>query len=457
MAKQLPPQPNLDHLRKQAKDLKRSEGSTLSDAQHRIATDYGFDSWPKLVHHVEQLTARSFTRDQLLERFKAARKHRRPLHQARSLLLADPLLPQADLLAACVGVDPESIKRHLADTSVTDEHLVELMFSPLAKVDPEKTETCAKLLLDAGANPNAALKEAEPLSVLYAAISLPNLELAKDLLARGADPNDNESLYHSCENEGIEFTRVLLNNGAKIPGSNALNRMSDWEKPEGIRLLLESGGDPNADGTLAHAINRGRSVAYLKILLEFGANPDRSSIHGVSARQLAYQRGYPLDLFEGSFAPTEIDNAVRRAYLGEPQPPENSVAPISHAAAWALTHAASNNEIEIVRSLLEAGLKDAPVGYSKETALHQAAWAGHSEVIKLLVEYGGDLAFPDRMYNAIPIQWAMFSSQTADHDRHPEAVRTMIALGSPPPVALFGSDEVVEILLDAYPELEEKE
>ncbi len=458
MAKQLPHQPNLDHLRKQAKDLKRSEpGITLATAQHRIANEYGFDSWPKLVHHIEELTLKALNRDQLLARFKAARSHRRPLHEARTLLQADPSLPQADLLAACVGIDPEAIQKHLPDTEVKDEHLIELLFSPLAKVDPNTTLACARLLLEAGANPNAALKDSEPLSVLYAAVSLPSLDLVKELLARGADPNDNESLYHSCENDGIEFTRVLLDNGARIPGSNSLNRTSDWEKPDGIRLLLERGGDPNADGTLAHAINRGRSVEYLKILLEFGANPDRSSIHGVSARQLAYQRGYPLDLFPGDFNPTETDKIVRKAYLGEPQSESASVASISHAASWALSHAASNNEVAIVRSLLEAGLKDSPVGYSKETALHQAAWAGCSDVIRVLVEFGGDLGFPDRSYHAIPIQWAMFSSQTANHNRHPDAVRTMIELGSPPPVALFGSDEVVEVLLDAFPDLEQKE
>lgn len=457
MAKQLPNQPNLDHLRKQAKDLKRTEPNlTLAQVQHRLATEYGFDSWSKLVHFIEERALTDLDRTQRVARFKAARKHRRPLHEARTLLRADPTLPTEDLLAACVGVDSASIAKHLQNTPVADEHIIELLFSPLAKAHPMEALECAKLLLQTGANPNAALKDAEPLSVLYAAVSLPSLELVKELLAKGADPNDNESLYHSCENDGIEFTRVLLDNGARIPGSNALNRMSDWEKPAGIRLLLERGGDPNADGTLAHAINRGRSTDYLKILLEFGADPDRSAIHGVSARQLAYQRGYPLDLFAGSYNPSDVDKAVRRAYLGEPQQEGNSVTPISHAAAWALNHAASNNEVAIVRSLLEAGLKDSPVGYAKETALHQAAWAGHSDAIRVLVEFGGDLGFPDRSYNAIPIQWAMFSSQTADHDRHPKAVRTMIELGSPPPVALFGSDEVVEVLLDAFPDLEER-
>lgn len=54
----LPARPSLDQLRKQAKErleaLRASNASvSLSDAQLAIARDYGFDSWPKLVHHVE--------------------------------------------------------------------------------------------------------------------------------------------------------------------------------------------------------------------------------------------------------------------------------------------------------------------------------------------------------------------------------------------------------------------
>jgi hypothetical protein len=56
----LPDRPSLEQLRKQAKERLRTlrgEGSTavLGDAQLALAREYGFDSWPKLVHHVERL------------------------------------------------------------------------------------------------------------------------------------------------------------------------------------------------------------------------------------------------------------------------------------------------------------------------------------------------------------------------------------------------------------------
>lgn len=55
---QLPPRPSLEQLRKQAKerlaDLRRSRpGARLADAQFALARELGFESWPRLVAHVE--------------------------------------------------------------------------------------------------------------------------------------------------------------------------------------------------------------------------------------------------------------------------------------------------------------------------------------------------------------------------------------------------------------------
>jgi hypothetical protein len=71
----LPARPSLQQLRKQAKDLLRLrrlgdaaaldrfrtvsphlvDPPTLSDAQLVLAREYGFESWPKLVRHVETI------------------------------------------------------------------------------------------------------------------------------------------------------------------------------------------------------------------------------------------------------------------------------------------------------------------------------------------------------------------------------------------------------------------
>src|SRR5262245_19629373 len=60
MSRQLPPQSNLEYLKKQAKELlrdmrQRDPACKLAAAQRAIAREYGFTSWPKLKAHVESL------------------------------------------------------------------------------------------------------------------------------------------------------------------------------------------------------------------------------------------------------------------------------------------------------------------------------------------------------------------------------------------------------------------
>lgn len=67
----LPARPSLEQLRKQAKErltaMRASDpDATLADAQLALAREYGFESWPKLVHHIESL--QSTERLQLFER-----------------------------------------------------------------------------------------------------------------------------------------------------------------------------------------------------------------------------------------------------------------------------------------------------------------------------------------------------------------------------------------------------
>jgi hypothetical protein len=60
VSQQLPSRPSLAHLKKQAKTLldqlrRTNPDCTLVAAQHALARDYGFDSWPQLKRHVELL------------------------------------------------------------------------------------------------------------------------------------------------------------------------------------------------------------------------------------------------------------------------------------------------------------------------------------------------------------------------------------------------------------------
>src|SRR5436305_14468286 len=55
-SRSLPEKPDLRHLKDQAKKLvRRGDAASLNNAQHRLAQEYGFASWPKLKAHVESL------------------------------------------------------------------------------------------------------------------------------------------------------------------------------------------------------------------------------------------------------------------------------------------------------------------------------------------------------------------------------------------------------------------
>src|SRR5580698_2169614 len=57
MSRQLPKRPNLEHLKKQAKELLRGmRQGKLADAQQALANEYGFGTWANLKAHVEELT-----------------------------------------------------------------------------------------------------------------------------------------------------------------------------------------------------------------------------------------------------------------------------------------------------------------------------------------------------------------------------------------------------------------
>jgi len=60
MSRVLPAKPNLEFLKNEAKDLlqalrQESPSVKLADALHRLARDYGFQTWPALKEHVESL------------------------------------------------------------------------------------------------------------------------------------------------------------------------------------------------------------------------------------------------------------------------------------------------------------------------------------------------------------------------------------------------------------------
>ncbi|MCK1639704.1 hypothetical protein IVA95_19445 [Bradyrhizobium sp. 157] len=312
---------NLDHLKKQAKELIRLYRSRdpaamarfrhtlpaaagrsdadiasldlrLHDAQSCIAREHGFASWPDLKRYVDVQTA---VRNERAARVRywaqllysgdvSGTINRANPRVALRILTDDPELVDGDPHLACTIGDESALRRATqADPAWVNGSggplrlppLFAVAHSSLLRVEEfrERLHRCAQLLIAAGADANQhiysrwppgslnAPDQRYPLSTLYgAAGSNHDPTMTKLLLEAGADPNDGESLYHSLGNPAC--TRLLLEHGARIAESNAIYRAIDLEDDSALRLLLQHGGDPNEPARNKPLTNWGSPLAW---------------------------------------------------------------------------------------------------------------------------------------------------------------------------------------------------
>jgi hypothetical protein len=300
----LPNRLNLDHLKKQAKELIRlyrsrdqaamarlrstlpattglsnedlsSRGLRLHDAQSCIAREHGFASWPDLKRYVEvqavaqkERVVRVLHWAQLLYSGDVSGTVNRANPRVALRILADdPELVAGNPYLACAIGDERALQQaiqadpawvNLSGGPLRLPPLFAVAHSSLLRVEEfrERLHRSAELLIADGADvnqhihsrwPPGSLSEPDqryPLSTLYgAAGSNHDSALTKLLLKAGANPNDGESLYHSLENPAC--TRLLLEHGARIAESNAIYRSIDLDDDSALKLLLQHGGDPN--------------------------------------------------------------------------------------------------------------------------------------------------------------------------------------------------------------------
>lgn len=177
--------------------------------------------------------------------------------------------------------------------------LIALTHSSYARTAPAQFLRSMGKLLEAGANPSqtweAPWHRGYPLSALYGAAGKNHQpEMTKLLLDAGANPNDNESLYHAVDS--LECTKLLLAAGAQPKGTNALaHSLDEHDRLAVTRLLLKQGADPAegpGGGALFWAIRRRRSLEHVQALLEHGADPE-ARFQGVTTYQAALWMGLP--------------------------------------------------------------------------------------------------------------------------------------------------------------------
>jgi ankyrin repeat protein len=170
--KRLPVNPSADHLRKQAKRRARADAVPLSEAQHRLALEYGAKHWAELMHVVETMRRGADRREAAgapeLEPLPAA-ANANDLARVRALL-AEGEFTQHDLdLALARAVlrfaEREAIARLLVEHGADPDGQYGADYGPIVLVTGEALDVDGlRFLLDAGcdaAAPPVATKYGE--------------------------------------------------------------------------------------------------------------------------------------------------------------------------------------------------------------------------------------------------------------------------------------------------------
>jgi ankyrin repeat protein len=384
MPASLPPRPNLEWLRKTAKERLwqlrvANRSAKLADAQLAVAREYGFPSWRKLKVHVEQQSAaRDLSRDKIVGTF-LNRVGTGRIDDVRAMLGAAPVLVNAVGPHPFWGGRPQAL--HVAIEG--------------------KRRDMFDLLLEHGADVNGANSEYDYWSPLMLAIDRKQPDMQEELRRRGAHVGPFEALMLGDD----RLVEDLFREGA-LPAVA-----------------------PNAGSILALA----RTPFAIDRLIALGASTDKKDRWGstpIDAMSRLGPRGTPLVkhmIDRGvSAAPKEYARLGDRETLARLLEGDPSIARLDsvmmgavdfrhHALAeWLLQHGGNVN----ARSDAE----------SRHTALHSAAWNGDLTMVKLLVAAGADIDARDDRYDGTPIGWAETSIEISNNPKCTEVVEYLKTL-----------------------------
>lgn len=452
----LPVSPDLDQLKRQAKDLLRAarDGDptalprfrilpslqhasadhlthavlALHDAQSVIAREHGFSSWNALRERVEELT---LDFDAASREFVDAATDGRS-SRAERLLAMYPRIAGASFYTALLLGDVATVESHLARRpALAHERGGPRDWEPLHYVchdslgrssvaNADGLVTIARRLLALGADANTRfpwIHHGVNRPVLWGATRETQLPaLAEVLLASGADPNDGVTLPMAASAGDVETLELLRAHGASpnqpwaSDGAATIYAILHWSRtPVGVEWLLEHGADPDpafaANGeTPLHVAAQQWDVAMVESLVQHGANILRRRADGRTPYAVAELNGNRevadwLRTHSGAVGLEPVDQLVGACARGDRATAESLLA--AHPS-------------------LRAEITDAHY-----VALHQAAERGDVTALALLLDCGLEANRGDTEIGKTALHSAAMAGR-------PDAVRLLLARGASP-------------------------
>jgi ankyrin repeat protein len=487
MSRELPENPNLQYLKKKAKELLRStRQGKLADAQHTLANEYGFATWAKLKSHIESLglspaeLLKTAVCDSDAAQVRAVLE-RYPELRAK---IDDPLpnygFGQQAMFAAVQRSDRATIDVLLqagADIRKRTEWWAG-GFGVLDDCDPSLVE----FLVERGAVLDA-----------HAAARLGMMASLRELVA--ADPGvvharggDGQTPLHFAST--VEVATFLLGSGAEIdardvdhestPAQYMLRvdqkRHYPRDRQDVARYLVSRGCGTDilmaaalGDMDLARRhLDSDPNCIRMSVAEEWfpKQNPQAGGsiyIWTLGAHRTAHTVARDFgheDVFELLMerTPEELklslacelgDERVFHEFLAKHP---DAAKTLSETEQRKLPEAAQSNNTQAVRLMLEAGWPVDVTGEMGATALHWAGFHGNAQMAREILRFHPTLELKSREYAGTALAWSLFGSGNGWHrdtGDYVGTVQALLAAGSilsPDAEALEPSDAVLEML-----------
>ncbi len=389
MSSQLPSHPNLDWLRKTAKqrlyELRATDPhAKLADAQRAVARDYGFPSWRKLKAHIEAAASQPApspqpTADEIVKAFFALVGAGK-IDDVRAVLDAAPQMVNAVGPHPFWGGRPQAL--HLAIEGGRRD-----LFD---------------LLLERGADVNGGNDQYDHWSPLMLAMNRDRTAMRDELLRRGA--------------------RIGLIEALMMADDARVDAILD---ASGLPSITPNGGSILAFARTTHAIDR---------LIALGASTDTKDRWGST----------PLDAMSrlGARGTALVSHMIARGVAASPKEYARLGDLKTLAAMFAsdpeIVHedgvmmgAVDFRHYALVEWLLAhgAGVNARTAAQSRHTPLHSAAWNGDLHMAQILIAAGADPSLLDEEHQGTPLQWAEVSAGVTNNPRCEEVAEFLRTVG----------------------------